>query len=184
MALRKCKQCGGQVDSTATACPHCGARKTNWVLVVILLISFISIFKSNFDNFREPNREAAPATDATPVKELAKTVVGESIQKLEKPAEKPVPKASAKKQAPEAQPEKWYIVYDYKKHICAEIPPPKDGVNVHPESLKKTLGKCHNSIYTNTNGKFWSFNCPEQGSVGTALYTSAKTFCETIVHLE
>ncbi len=26
MAIKKCKECGGDVSTTATACPHCGAK--------------------------------------------------------------------------------------------------------------------------------------------------------------
>lgn len=184
MALRKCKQCGGQVDSSATSCPHCGARKTSWVLVVLFVIMLISIFKSNFDNFKSPSsrQPEQPVVDVKPVVPVPADMVPA-------PVPVPAPKVAPKKKSnptvnENEQPEKWYIVYDYKKRICAEIPAPKDGLNVHPESLKKSLIKCSNSTYTNTNGKFWSFNCPEQGTVGTSLYTSTKTFCETLVHLE
>lgn len=156
-------------------------------MILILLIAAFSIFKSNFDNFKQPVL-SKPADDASPVKELAKAVVEQSLQKAEeKTIDKPVAKPvvpNKPKSSEHIQPEKWYIVFDSKKHICAEIPRPKDGVHMHPASLKKKLEGCSNSIYTNPLGKFWSFNCPEQGSLGTSLFTSTKEFCQTLVHLE
>jgi hypothetical protein len=46
MAIRSCKQCGGNVASSARACPHCGARQTSGCAMLfaigagILLVGF------------------------------------------------------------------------------------------------------------------------------------------------
>ncbi len=42
MALRECKECGGNVSTKARDCPHCGARRsrplTAFLAIVLLLI--------------------------------------------------------------------------------------------------------------------------------------------------
>ena len=45
MALKKCKECGGQVSSDAKICPHCGAKqnKTNWKAIGIMIAVFYGI---------------------------------------------------------------------------------------------------------------------------------------------
>lgn len=51
MALRKCKECGGQVAKSAPACPHCGAKqpkqtsRATWlVLIAIVLVTANAMF--------------------------------------------------------------------------------------------------------------------------------------------
>ena len=52
MAIKKCKECGGDVSTTATACPHCGSRsvKNNYgclfaaLVVMGIFIVFCFIF--------------------------------------------------------------------------------------------------------------------------------------------
>lgn len=49
MALTKCKECGGQVSSEATACPHCGAKppkrtsRAGWLFLVFVIVLVVGI---------------------------------------------------------------------------------------------------------------------------------------------
>ncbi|MAQ51806.1 MAG: zinc ribbon domain-containing protein, partial [Pseudomonas sp.] len=44
MAVGKCKECGGQVASSAKACPHCGAKVKKsvgilgWLFVLLVVL--------------------------------------------------------------------------------------------------------------------------------------------------
>jgi len=40
MALKKCKECGAKISTSAAVCPHCGKKKSSkwpWVLLLILV---------------------------------------------------------------------------------------------------------------------------------------------------
>jgi hypothetical protein len=77
--------------------------------------------------------------------------------------------------------EKWWIVYDAANRICAEIPPVKDGIDFHPKALKKALHLCPTTIISNEEGRFMMFNCPEEGAIGNAEFTSTREFCLTMI---
>jgi RNA polymerase subunit RPABC4/transcription elongation factor Spt4 len=67
MSLKKCKECDGQVATTAKTCPHCGANFEHlseqiglWVNRVILVSFIILVFKGcgvYVDFKRLPRRE-------------------------------------------------------------------------------------------------------------------------------
>lgn len=68
MALVKCKECGGQVSTTAKACPHCGAKVpkpdgTGPVFKLIVVTSFIVMFVIIGRN-DPPTREPTDTDDA------------------------------------------------------------------------------------------------------------------------
>lgn len=42
MAVKKCSDCGGNVSSSAKACPHCGAKVKRLGLVGWLLLSLVA----------------------------------------------------------------------------------------------------------------------------------------------
>lgn len=69
MALKTCKQCGGQVATTAKACPHCGARnplgrigcfKLGCVLLVVVFLFGLFMTMLNTDYEGSLNRGTAP----------------------------------------------------------------------------------------------------------------------------
>lgn len=49
MSLVKCKECGGQLSTTATSCPHCGAKTpkrrglVSWLILGIIGVGVINI---------------------------------------------------------------------------------------------------------------------------------------------
>lgn len=46
MALKKCKECGGQVSSSAAVCPHCGKKQAKMgcgTIVVICIFGFLTL---------------------------------------------------------------------------------------------------------------------------------------------
>ena len=57
MALRKCNECGGDLSTKATACPHCGAKIVPWstqliqggcgLIMLAILIPFILLVLSS-----------------------------------------------------------------------------------------------------------------------------------------
>lgn len=53
MAVGKCKECGGQVASSAKACPHCGAKvqkkvgPLGWVFALVVVLPIAWIIGSN-----------------------------------------------------------------------------------------------------------------------------------------
>jgi hypothetical protein len=64
--LKACTTCGGQLATSAVACPHCGAKQkkktgfVTWLMVAFLVFAFwIGISASN----RTPQVFACPATD-------------------------------------------------------------------------------------------------------------------------
>ena len=47
MALKECKECGGQVSTKADVCPHCGAKKTEslgYALAPVFLVLLLYFF--------------------------------------------------------------------------------------------------------------------------------------------
>lgn len=83
---------------------------------------------------------------------------------------------------PPAFAEKWWIVHDAAEKVCAEIPPAADGVDLHPEALKKLMPGC-SAIITNKDGRFLIFTCPGKGPIGQAEFTSTRSFCSTMVDI-
>lgn len=56
MALKKCKECGGQVSTSAKVCPSCGAkapRKTS-IFAWMVLLTFLVIIWESFNNDVSP----------------------------------------------------------------------------------------------------------------------------------
>lgn len=89
MALTKCKSCGGQVATTAKACPHCGAvvkkahSKGQWIflgLVTVGIVSCIANGQSNSD--KRAAEVAAVEAQKTPEQRAA-----EAAAKVKKEAD-------------------------------------------------------------------------------------------------
>ncbi len=53
MSLKRCRECGNTVSSSARVCPHCGKRNpttstTGWfVLIIIAVVCMVLIFSSS-----------------------------------------------------------------------------------------------------------------------------------------
>lgn len=64
MALTKCKECGGQVSTTANACPHCGAKvpkQTGGCGLVIgwlIIAFFLMMLAGSFIGRNDPSTRA------------------------------------------------------------------------------------------------------------------------------
>lgn len=60
MALKKCKECGHEVSTTAKTCPHCGAKPNKGIgcLGVIGVFIFIVILANIFDS-KEDKKDVA-----------------------------------------------------------------------------------------------------------------------------
>ncbi|MBU4535929.1 MAG: hypothetical protein KKF16_08970 [Euryarchaeota archaeon] len=43
MALKKCDECGGDLSTTATKCPHCGAERMSTTQGVCACLCFLGI---------------------------------------------------------------------------------------------------------------------------------------------
>lgn len=72
MGLKTCKECGGQISSSATACPHCGRkiRRTSlvtWIVTIFLAVTAITSI--NAYNRRGMAPTQRPVTDAQRVDE-------------------------------------------------------------------------------------------------------------------
>ena len=84
MALRKCKDCGNQISTKATACPKCGAvvKKRSGCLsliaIVVLMIVVISIISSKIgqdqQKWEDENKKAPQGTAERAVLEIRRTL--------------------------------------------------------------------------------------------------------------
>lgn len=75
MAIRKCRECGHQVSTTADACPSCGAKRSKGsgglgVLILILLIVGIIVVERVP---HEPTGSPMPTTPSAPAAEPARS---------------------------------------------------------------------------------------------------------------
>ena len=72
MALKKCKECGGEVSSDAKTCPHCGAtqNKTNWKAIGYMIAAVYAIGFVNWLIKGTP--EPTPKTEYTTVTKTEK----------------------------------------------------------------------------------------------------------------
>src|SRR5690554_4475365 len=81
MALKKCKECGGQVSTKAKLCPKCGAKapkKTSivtWVaLVFIILVIYASFGTSTGTKSSATSQVSKNSSTQTKRSEIAKVV--------------------------------------------------------------------------------------------------------------
>ena len=75
MAVVKCKECSGQVSTTAKACPHCGAKQPKkvgvlgWLFVLLFVLPFAwTVGKNMGESTSRPasNSTSAPSTVERP----------------------------------------------------------------------------------------------------------------------
>ena len=56
MALKKCKECGSEISSSAKTCPNCGKKQgSDWVPLAIIII-FLFCILVGFVNGNETNQ--------------------------------------------------------------------------------------------------------------------------------
>jgi len=91
MAVGKCKECGGQVASSAKACPHCGAKVPKkvgvlgwlFVLFVVLPIAWsIGSGSNKVDEKVASSRPSAPAAPAESAPAAPRWVKGEFVDEM------------------------------------------------------------------------------------------------------
>ncbi len=69
MALKKCKECGHEVSSTANVCPNCGARQgqkkygLGALIILIIVVGFIWALVSN--SLNSPTNERTKRSTST-----------------------------------------------------------------------------------------------------------------------
>lgn len=72
MAVGKCKECGGQVSSSAKACPHCGAKVPKkvgvlgWLFAIFVVLPLAWQFGSSTDPAPTASSRAVPTASSTP----------------------------------------------------------------------------------------------------------------------
>lgn len=72
MALKKCRECGGQVSTDAKACPHCGAKdptnqnaRNTWIAITIVLGVWAAIHFSGGGSRTSPVEVASSSVAST-----------------------------------------------------------------------------------------------------------------------
>lgn len=71
MAIRPCKECGEDMSTTATACPHCGAKEKRtsgftWIVAVFLGLIVFAWISVSLDRDQRAEATAAKAAALTP----------------------------------------------------------------------------------------------------------------------
>lgn len=67
MAMKKCKECGNEISSSAKTCPNCGKKQGNPIIAAIVIILAIIIIVGIVGS--EPSTTVDPVTGQTITKE-------------------------------------------------------------------------------------------------------------------
>lgn len=72
MAIGKCKECGGQVSSSANVCPHCGAKPPKkagvlgWLFVLFIVLPTAWVIGTGIGSAPSVGQPSAPTQAAAP----------------------------------------------------------------------------------------------------------------------
>ena len=78
MALKSCKECGGQISSSVKKCPHCGAKTQKAkiaqligiIAVVVMVILFYNVFKDIGNSHSKQQAQTRARQEAVPAIEV------------------------------------------------------------------------------------------------------------------
>ena len=91
MAMKKCKECGAEVSSSAKKCPQCGKKLKHTgliiAIIIILLIVFIAAINSDNTNNNVTTQTSSVSTEVKKEEEKKITYKEITVDKLDKDLE-------------------------------------------------------------------------------------------------